>query len=130
MSERVLPERASIAAEQVIEVALACWRLERVADALEQRGQALAIRHAAGRIRSMLTSTGLEIVDLAGRVYDAGLAPEVVELQEDASLPAGSSVIAETISPTLMWDGKLARRGQVIVKRGPAPASAGTEGTK
>jgi hypothetical protein len=60
---------------------------------------------------------GIEVIDLTGRIYDPGMAPEVVEVREDMSPQAGQAVIDETIAPTVMWHGRVVRPGQIIVRR-------------
>ena len=61
----------------------------------------------------------IEIVDFAGRIYDPGLVPEVVEVRLDETLPDGHAVIEETIAPTVTWRGQVIRPGQIVVKRSP-----------
>ena len=50
---------------------------------------------------------GIEMVDFAGRTYDPGMVPEVVEVREDQGLPDGLAVIDETIAPTVTWHGQV-----------------------
>jgi hypothetical protein len=78
------------------------------------------LRYSVGRIEDVLKGVGLETVDLTGRKYDAGLAPEVSHVVLDDSLPEGRVIIEETISPIIMWHGQIIKPGQIVVKRPPS----------
>lgn len=63
---------------------------------------------------------GIEVVDFAGRTYDPGMVPEVVDVREDPEMPRGRLVIDETIAQTVTWRGQVVEPGQIIIKRSPA----------
>lgn len=67
-------------------------------------------------MKSFLDARGLEVLDVTGRAYEPGLAVEVLDAYADASLPAGSKVIGETVSPIVLWRGSVVRHGQVVIK--------------
>jgi hypothetical protein len=60
---------------------------------------------------------GVEAVDLAGRRYDPGLAPDVIEVRRDDHLPQGSAMIDETITPTVTLHGRVVNPGQIAVRQ-------------
>jgi hypothetical protein len=91
------------------------------------RGEGQALRHASRRITEILGSIGIQTVDFAGRRYDPGMVPEVIEVREDQALPDGLSVIAETITPTVTWRGQVVKTGQIILKRSPVLPQASIE---
>jgi len=70
---------------------------------------------------------GIEIAGFAGRLYDPGLVPEVVEVRQDDGLSDGHAVIEETIAPTVTWRGQVVKPGQIIVKRSPLRPHEDTE---
>jgi hypothetical protein len=93
------------------------WRLEQLADALGDRAQAAAARRIARQLRASLCEVGIEIVDYAGRVYDPGMAPEVLDVRFVKSAESRADLVSETIEPTLIWHGQVLRRGQIVVQR-------------
>src|SRR5439155_625225 len=98
-------------------------------NALLSRHRALIVAnsHAVRRITEILERMGIEVVDFAGRTYDPGMVPEVVEVREDQGLPNGHAVIDETIAPTVSWCGQVVKPGQIIVKRSPVQPQEYTE---
>lgn len=113
----VVPDELAISIEGACDISLECWRLSHLAELQKDSNNGPTLRYAARRITETLNAMGIEIVDLAGRVYDPGLVPEVVEVRQDESLPAGHAVIEETIAPTVTWRGQVVKPGQIIVKR-------------
>jgi hypothetical protein len=93
-----------------------CWRLTRIAELLKDSNEGAGLRHAVRRITETLKGMGIEVVDFAGRPYDPGMVPEVVEVREDQGLPEGHAIIDETIAPTLTWRGHVIKPGKIIVK--------------
>jgi hypothetical protein len=67
--------------------------------------------------------------DFAGQTYDSGMAPEVLEIQEDASAIGGDTIVSDTIAPTLTWRGQVVSAGQVVLKRLPGPTEQTLPGT-
>jgi hypothetical protein len=88
----------------------------------------MALAHAVREITEMLDEAGIGVVDLVGRNYDPGIVPEVLEVQIDPDLPEGSSVIEETVFPTVTWHGQVIRPGQIIVRQAPAKPRDSVEG--
>jgi hypothetical protein len=89
----------------------------RIAEFVKIGNAGFALRHAARCIAEILKEIGVEIVDFAGRNYDPGMVPEVVEVREVLDLPDGRAVVDETIAPTVTWHGRVVKPGQIIVKR-------------
>lgn len=119
MNTMVVPDELAISIEGACDISLECWRLSQLAELQKDSNNGPTLRYAARRITETLNAMGIEIVDLVGRVYDPGLAPEVVEVRQDESLPDGHAVIEETIAPTVTWRGQVVKPGQIIVKRSP-----------
>jgi len=76
--------------------------LRQVANSLKHSGDGMALAHAVREITEMLDEAGIGVVDLVGRSYDPGIVPEVLEVQIDPDLPEGSSIIEETVFPTVI----------------------------
>ena len=119
MNSKTIPAELAMAVEGVCTLSLECWRLSRIGKLLKNSNEGTGLRHAVRRITETLEGMGIEVVDFAGRTYDPGMVPEVVEVREDQGLPNGHAVIDETIAPTVTWRGQVVKPGQIIVKRSP-----------
>ena len=101
-------------------VSLECWRISLIAELLNDSNESPGLRHAVRRITETLKGMGIEVVDFAGRPYEPGMVPEVVEVREDQGLTEGHAVIHENYCA----DRGLARTGYkaltIIVKRSQA----------
>ena len=75
-------------------------------------------RHAVRRIGDLLRRHEVEVRPLDGLPFDAGLAARVVDTVPDATLPPGRAVVAETLSPLVLWRGTVARPADVVVRTG------------
>jgi hypothetical protein len=123
MNVKVVPDQLAISVEGACDISLACWRLSQLAELQNDSNDRAGLRHAVRCITKTLNAMEIEIIDFAGRIYDSGLAPEVVEVRQDETLPNGHAVIEETIAPTVTWRGRVIKPGQIIVRRsllGPA----------
>lgn len=106
------------------QLATECWRLGRLTKAAGiPESDRLALGRTARCLNEILNSIGLRIIDFAGAAYDPGIVPEVLEVQFDSTLPEGTSLIDETVLPTVMWNDKMIQIGQIVVRQ----AQAGTE---
>jgi hypothetical protein len=85
------------------------------------------LRYAARRFSEILSEMKIEIVDMAGHAYDPGMVPEVVDVRIDSGLDEGLSVIDETLSPTVMWQGQVIAAGQISIRRWHAIMQGATE---
>ena len=110
-----LPQTLNVALSSLAELAVEWWRLERWAGAAEESSP--QARHAARRLGRFLTEHGLEVLDVTGHPYEPGLAVEVLDAFQDASLPAGTQVVDEMVAPVVLFRGAVVRHAQVIVRR-------------
>ena len=120
MNLAAVPDVVQITMQAACDISLECWRLSRAVSSAKEANHGAVLRYSVGRIEDVLKGVGLEIVDLAGRQYDAGLAPEVSHVVLDDTLPEGHAMIEETISPIIMWHGQIIRPGQIVVKQPPS----------
>ncbi len=114
-STTLAPDEVTISLEQACRMALACWRLQQALPSLPE-GQSVAVRYAVRSLAETLSSMGLEIIDLCGRAYDPGLAPDVVDVVHDEGAEHASALVAETVAPTIEFRGLVVRAGQVVVR--------------
>ena len=119
MNSETVPSEIPIAMDEACTISLECWRLGRIAKSAKECNESLGFRHSVRRIAEALEKMGFSVIDFAGRNYDPGMVPEVVEAIEDPTLPRGHVIIVETVAPTVIWQGQVVKPGQVIVKRPP-----------
>jgi hypothetical protein len=110
-----LPQTVPVSLLALAELAVEWWRLDRWAGGAE--GEGVHARHVARRLARFLSEYGVEVLDVAGRAYEPGLAVEVLDAFTDARLPPGSQVIDETVAPVVLFRGTVVRHGQVVVRK-------------
>ena len=74
-------------------------------------------RHALRRMDDLIKAWGLEVRGLDGQPYDAGMAARVIDTIEDGRMPEGAEVIAETVSPMVLWRGQVLRVAEVVTRQ-------------
>jgi hypothetical protein len=102
--------------ESLCSLSVECWRLRQLSADPSATIDKIAIRHIGRRIAQTLQTIGFETLDLSGRVYDSGMAPEVVEVIDAGKIENGA-IVDETISPIVTWRGKVLHAGQIIVRK-------------
>jgi hypothetical protein len=117
MNASDIPTELPITMDAVCALSLECWRLRHLSEQMQDGHAGPGLRYAVRHIAEALEKLGIEVLDLSGRPYDPGMAPEVVEVKEDASLQAGQAMIDETVSPTVTWHKHVVRPGQIIIRR-------------
>lgn len=110
-----LPQTLNVSLSALAELAVEWWRLERWAGGSEESSP--QARHAARRLGRFLSEYGLEVLDVTGRLYEPGLAVEVIDAFADAGLPRGTQVVDETVAPVVLYRGAVVRHGQVVIRR-------------
>ena len=100
------------------ELATECWRLGKLNKAsFLYTNDRLVLERSMRRLNEILDQVGVRLVDFSGTAYDPGIAAEVLEVQEDDSLPDDVTVVDETVLPTVMCSGKVIQSGQVVVRK-------------
>ena len=125
---QTLPSSVSVSSDGVCALYSEIWRLEQLAELLVDRIQSASARRIARQIRAGLAEIDVEIIDYAGRPYDPGMVPEVLDVQLVDGVADVGDTVSETIEPTLVWRGQVLRRGQIVVRRVVVPG--GDEGKK
>lgn len=120
MSDLKTGESLQLPVAAACELATECWRLGTLNKAsFLFTNDRLVLERSVRLLNEILDRVGVRLVDLAGTIYDPGIAAEVLEVQEDTSLPDGASVVDETVLPTVMCDGRVVQAGQVVVRKAP-----------
>jgi len=128
MKSSDIPNELPIALDDARALSLECWRLRRLGEHLRDSNTGSGLRHAVRLITDTLSKMGIEVLDFAGRTYDPGMTPEVVEVKNDGTLPVGHAIIDETIAPTVIWRGQVISPGQIIVRRSDEMSQKSNEG--
>lgn len=127
MNTSTLPIEISLSRQNAITLAIESWRLSRIAALLGNVQEGTSLRYAARQLSEVISEIDIEIVDMVGRAYDPGMAPEVVDVRHDPNLGEGAAIIDETVSPTILWRGQVIESGQVSLRRGHSIAQSGME---
>lgn len=111
------------ALEDLINLAVETWRLERRVARLEPELGSRATRPLESTVRkltSLLQVRGVTIgEDYEGRPFEDGFREVIVLAEEpDSSKPSGFREISETVSPSVLHHGQRIRNAEVIVTSG------------
>jgi hypothetical protein len=127
MNEKTMSTEPSLSLSSCCSLASEVWRLKRYVDSLGEVTEAVSLRYSIRQLTRLLDELRIAVVDLTGHPYDSGMIQEVLEVLDDSELLAGEQIIAETISPTVTWNGNIAQPGQITLRRSPLPYPATLE---
>ncbi len=101
-------------------LAVAKWRLQKWLEHTDVPKK-LPAESSLRAIEEYLNENDVTILDLSGQEYDSGLAVDVAfcENEKDRSRKK-PCIITEMLSPVIMINGEVAKRGQVVISK-PAP---------
>jgi hypothetical protein len=118
VSELRVANNVQIPVSAACELATECWRLRKLNNAsFLYASDRLVLERSVRRLSEVLGTFGVRSIDFLGTAYDPGMAPEVLEAHSDSSLLPDTSVIDETILPTIIWNGTIIQAGQVVVRQ-------------
>jgi len=109
------PMSINVPLAALINLGLEHWRL---AGAIGPSPDAPAARHALRRIGDFLSLCELDVRVLDGRAFDPGLAACVIDTVDDPALPLGVVLIDETLSPMVLWRGRVVKAADVVTRQG------------
>ncbi|MDB5330414.1 MAG: hypothetical protein JWP03_1565 [Phycisphaerales bacterium] len=118
MSDTPVPQSLSVPMQSLVGLGVEYWRLTQWLEESPSAGSAPA-RHAIRRLQDFLHASELEIRGMDGMPYDPGLAARVVDTIDDPAMPAGQAIVAETMTPMILWRGQVVKPADVVVKRRP-----------
>ena len=120
MSHEAIPEKLSVPLASLVNLGVEHWRLlTTLGKALEVSG-AGPLRHGLRKIDDFLKQCELEVRNMTGQPFDAGLAVRVIDTIDDPDLAEGSLVIDETLSPMVLWRGQVVKPADVVTRQGRA----------
>lgn len=110
-------KQVAVDAEKLVDLAIYAWRLDSWLSK-QNLPSATVPRYVIRGLNKFLDQYNVSALDITGNEFDPGLACDVIDSLEVDNLPPGSSIIAETVSPIVNIDGKLARHGQIVLHVG------------
>lgn len=115
MSDQIL-----LSKEVLATIAIETWRLEQNLTKLSDQHNFVAIKYSLRKLKQTLENQGCVFLDLVGKAYDAGLALEVIDVEEcditgKIAEEQTKFFIKETIVPIILLQNKLLVSGQVIL---------------
>lgn len=109
--------QVAIDTDKLVDLAIYTWRLDTWL-AQQTLTSATVPRYVVRGLNKFLDQCNVSALDITGTEFDPGLACDVVDSIEVDTLPPGSSIIGETVSPIVNINGKLARHGQIVLHVG------------
>ena len=97
------------------EIAISYWRIEKWLKNTNVERK-MAVTSSLRAIKKYLDGNNVEVIDLTGRKYDAGLAVEVIGRDYEGETPDESKlIISEMLKAVVMQDGAVMQFGQVTI---------------
>ena len=112
-----LAESVTVPVSSLAALAVEYWRVGNWLNTASASGAGPA-RHAIRKIGDFLKSLDVEVEQMEGKAFDAGMACVVVDTIEDATMAAGKVVIEETVAPMVLWRGKVIKSAEVVTRKG------------
>lgn len=108
--------------EALATLATEVWRLGQTLANSSDLQNSVALKYSVRKLRQTLEEQGCVFLDLTGKIYDAGLALEIIDVEDtNANFQTENQetklFIKETIVPIILFENKLLVSGQVILSR-------------
>lgn len=100
-----------------IKFAIEVWRLRNCIEPIQERKISI-IRHSVLNVFSLIEKEGISFVELKNQTYDAGMAVEVIDIEENPRRLKGVNIIKEVIEPLILLNGQILNPGRVILEKG------------
>ena len=97
----------------IIELAIAAWRLEKWLDNLQYERK-MAAKSALRTIKKYIADSHADVVDPIGSKFDPGLSIEVIS-NESECFDEENLIVIETITPYVYFEGALVQSARVII---------------
>ena len=110
-------ESVSVSVPALAALAVEYWRLVSWLNVNSTQSTGPA-RHAVRKLGDFLKTNEVEIETMDGKTFDPGMAVVVVDTVEDPGMEEGKAVIHETVSPMVLWRGKVAKSAEVVTRVG------------
>ncbi|MBI4850374.1 MAG: hypothetical protein HY819_00970 [Acidobacteria bacterium] len=117
-----MSKSAQLSQEALATLAIEVWRLGQNLAKLPDQPNLVVLKYSAKKLRQTLEDQGCVFLDLSGKIYDAGLALEVIDIEDQDRKTQKENdqtqlFIKETIVPIILFENKLLVSGQVILTK-------------
>lgn len=103
-------------------LALEAWRLGRAIEDGNGAILPMSISYPSKKLKDIIQNEGITYLDMTGKLYDSGMAVDVLDTEEDMEMPEGELRIKEMIKPVILWQNSLLSHGEAILLKGTKPA--------
>jgi hypothetical protein len=110
-------DTVEIEKKDFIKFAIEVWRLRNYIEPIQDKKFTI-IRHSILNVFSLLEKEGISFVELKNQIYDAGMAVEVIDIEENPQRLKGVNVIKEVFEPLILLNGQIINQGRVILEKG------------
>ena len=104
-----------VSVNEIADLAIEFWRLRQWMITIGHEKQMAPLRHYYREMEQFLAACHVEIIDLVGREYDAGMAVDIID-SISATAGMGQTMIVETVSPLVIRNGQVIRYGKIITQ--------------
>lgn len=98
-------------------LAIEVWRLWHTAKKMKGHENAINLSYSVGKMRQLLERQGCSFIDLTGKIYDAGMAVDVIDTEGDCAGKVMDLFIKEMVAPIILFGDTILIHGQVILER-------------
>lgn len=100
----------------VATLALEVWRLWRTLEKPEMQTIGVRLRYSIRKMKDSLEAHGCTFIDATGKVYDAGMAVDIIDTEGKKTSDESERIVKEMIVPTIVFNDVLLKHGQVILE--------------
>jgi len=105
--------------DNLSKLAIEAWRLWRNTEKMENQPGTMNLRYSARKLKEELEAVGITFIDLTGQEYDAGMALDILETEENGTQTANTISIKEMVTPVILWKNTLLCHGTANLLKGP-----------
>lgn len=117
-----MPENGAFASQAMVDFAAENWKLNQGLERAVLEMEPMAAERFLNqfewyqrKVQAMLDEAGLNIVDLTGMEYSAGMAVSPLNLEDFPNRPDAVFRIAQMVDPIIMQNGQVRKTGTVML---------------
>ena len=104
-------DRDSVQIEDLAEMAVDIWRLEKKVFKLKEHSseyQSRPFESSLSRMKRILQKHSIEIIDYTNQKYNEGLNVEILSVEKDGTII--EPIVKETVEPGILYQGKMLKK--------------------
>jgi len=106
----------SVSTNDLVELAVDIWRIEqrltKVAELLPENHKK-GLENSMHKLRKYITNYDVEIIDYTNQNFNDGLNLDILSVEKDSTVTG--STVKETVEPTIMIKGQVAKKAKIIL---------------